>query len=180
MSAWKWSSMTEGHDSVTLANVILQPNNRVQWFRWTVRASKMQFSWRGLLIAPAVVPAIVGIAATVLLGAGSLVLFLLSFVIASLVSYAVTVFVFLPSLYILSRIRTMTGITTSVLGLALGMTAYIPWTLIEWKSSGTDSGPPTENYLSFLLRWDFDPLTPIFLPAGLITATLYWRLGRQR
>jgi hypothetical protein len=140
----------------------------------------MQFSWRGLLIAPAVVPAIVGIAATVLLGAGSLVLFLLSFVIASLVSYAVTVFVFLPSLYILSRIRTMTGITTSVLGLALGMTAYIPWTLIEWKSSGTDSGPPTENYLSFLLRWDFDPLTPIFLPAGLITATLYWRLGRQR
>jgi hypothetical protein len=140
----------------------------------------MQFSWRGLLIAPAVVPAIVGIAATVLLGAGSLVLFLLSFVIASLVSYAVTVFVFLPSQYILSRIRTMTGITTSVLGLALGMTAYIPWTLIEWTSSGTDSGPPTENYLSFLLRWDFDPLTLIFLPAGLITAALYWRLGRQR
>jgi hypothetical protein len=140
----------------------------------------MRFSWRGLLIAPAVVPAIVAIVAAVLLGAGSPVVFLLAFVIASLVSYSVTVFVFLPSLYVLSRLWTMTGITTSVLGLALGMTAYVPWTVIEWKSSGTDSGPPTESYLSFLLRWDFDPLTLVFLPAGLITAVLYWWLGRNR
>ena len=139
----------------------------------------MQFSWRGLLIAPAAVPAIVGIAAAVLLGGGSLVLFLLSFVIASLVSYSVTIFVFLPCMFVLSRVRTMTGVTTSILGLALGMTAYIPWTLVEWKSSGPDSGPPTENYLAFLLRWDFDPLTLVFLPAGLITAALYWRLGRS-
>lgn len=139
----------------------------------------MQFSWRGLLIAPAVVPAVVGIAAAALLGDGSIVLFLLSFVIASLVSYSVTIFVFLPSLYALSRIRTMTGITTSMLGLVLGMAAYIPWTLIEWKSSGPDSGPPTESYLSFLLRWGFDPLTLIFVPAGLITAALYWKIGGQ-
>ena len=140
----------------------------------------MLFSWRGLLIAPAVVPAIVGVAAMVLLGAGSVVLFLLSFVIASLVSYSVTIFVFLPSLYVLSRFRTMTGITTSVLGLVLGMTAYLPWTWIEWKSSGPDSGPPTESYLAFVLRWGFDPMSLIFLPAGLITAAVYWRIGHAR
>ena len=141
----------------------------------------MQFSWRGVLIAPAIVPAIVGTAAAILPGGGSLVLFLLAFVIASLVSYSVTIFVFLPCLFILSRVRAMTGLTTSILGLALGMAAYIPWTLIEWKSSGTDSGPPAENYLSFLLRWDFDPFTLVFLPAGLITAALYWWLAsRQR
>ena len=47
----------------------------------------MQFSWRGLLIAPAVVPAVVGIIAAILLGGGSVVLFLLTFIIGSLVSY---------------------------------------------------------------------------------------------
>jgi hypothetical protein len=140
----------------------------------------MPFSWRGFLIAPAVVPATVGILAGALPGGGSIVLFLLTLVIGSIVSYSVTAAVFLPSLFVLSRIRTMTGITTSLLGLALGMAAYIPWTWIEWKSSGADSGPPTESYLSFLLRWDFDPLTLVFLPAGLITAGVYWRLcGRK-
>jgi hypothetical protein len=141
----------------------------------------MLFSWRGLLIAPAVVPGIFSIAVAGLLGRGSIVLLLVSFIIASIISYAITLLVFLPSLYVLSRIHNMTGITTSILGLLLGMTAYIPWTWIEWQSSGGDSGPPTESYLSFLLRWDFDPLTLIFLPAGLVTAAIYWRLGnRQR
>lgn len=136
----------------------------------------MRFSWRGLLIAPAVVPAIVGLAAAPLLGGGLILPFLLTFVLGSIVSYSVTIFVFLPSLFALSRICTMTGVTTSILGLALGMAAYIPWTWIEWSSSGTDSGPPTESYLSFLLHWDFDPAL-VFLPAGLITAGLYWRLA---
>jgi hypothetical protein len=140
----------------------------------------MPFNLRGLLIAPAVVPAFVGVVAAILLGGGSLILFLLTLVIGSLVSYSVTIFVFLPCLFVLSRVRTMTGITTSILGLALGMAAYIPWTLIEWKSSGPDSGPPTEDYFSFLLRWDFDPLTLVFMPAGLITAALYWRIGARK
>jgi hypothetical protein len=104
-------------------------------------------------------------------GAGSLVLFLLAFVIASLVSYSMTILVFLPSLFILSRIRPMTGLTTSLLGLALGMTA--------WKSSGPNSGPPAESFPTFLLRWGFDPLTLIFLPAGLITVALYRWIGSR-
>ena len=140
----------------------------------------MPFSWRGFLIAPAVVPAMVGILAAALPGGGSIVLFLLTFVIGSIVSYSVTALVFLPSLFLLSRVWTMTGVTTSFLGLALGMAGYIPWTWIEWKSSGVDSGPPEEGYLSFLLRWDFDPLTLVFLPAGLITAAVYWRLGGRK
>ena len=139
----------------------------------------MQFSWRAFLIAPAVVPAIVGVVAAILLGGGSIVLFLLSFVVCSIVSYSITISVFLPCLYVLSRFRTMTGTTTSILGLVLGMAAYIPWTWVEWGSSGKDSGPPTESYLSFLLRWDFDPLTLVFVPAGLITASIYWWIGSR-
>jgi hypothetical protein len=137
----------------------------------------MRFSWQGFLMAPAVVPAIAGLLMAVLVGGGSIVLFLLTLVIGSIVSYSVTAFVFLPALFVLSRIRRMTAVTTSLLGLILGMAAYFPWTWIEWKSSGADSGPPTESYLSFLLRWDFDPLTLVFLPAGLVTAAVYWWIG---
>jgi hypothetical protein len=35
------------------------------------------------------------------------------------------------------------------LGIAL---AFVPLTLLEWKSSGPDSGPPIESFWTFLLR----------------------------
>jgi hypothetical protein len=140
----------------------------------------MQFSWRGVLLAPAVVPAFVGIAAAVWLGEAPIVAFLLSFIIASFVSYSVTIFVFLPVLFVVSRVYAMNGLKTSILGLVLGLMAYIPWTMIVWKSSGPDSGPPEESYIAFLLRWDFGPFTLVFMPAGLVTAALYWWLGRSR
>lgn len=148
----------------------------------------MQFSWRGLLIAPAAAPGIFAVLVAIFLGRGSINLLLLSFIMASLVSYSITLFVFLPVLYALSRILRMTLVTTSLLGLALGMVGYVPWTWFLWNTSGgSDSGPPKESYLSFLLCWEFEPLTLIFLPAGFITAAIYWwlcsrirRVGSQR
>jgi len=141
----------------------------------------MRFSWRGLLIAPLLAPGIFGAVIAALLGGDRpLSLFLLSFVLASIISYSVTIFVFLPSLYLLSRVGSATGPVTHVLGFVLGTTAYIPWTWIEWGSSGPDSGPPTESFLSFLLRWTPDPLCLIFPVAGLVTAALYWAFGTRR
>jgi hypothetical protein len=138
----------------------------------------MPFTWKGLLMAPAVAPGIFGIGVAVLLGRPSITLVVHSFILASIVCYSVTTLVFLPSLYALSRIRDMTLITTSVLGLALGMVGCIPWTWFLWNiSGGSDPGPPKESYLSFLFHWEFDPLTLIFLPAGLITAASYWWIG---
>ena len=51
--------------------------------------------------------------------------------------------------------------------------------LMAWKSSGPDSGPPTENILVFFVRWAADPFTAIFPLAGLMTAGLTggWRHG---
>jgi hypothetical protein len=49
-----------------------------------------------------------------------------------------------------------------------------------WKSSGPDSGPPTERFLDFFLRWAADPWNAIFPLAGLMTAGLYWWLGTRR
>ena len=141
----------------------------------------MPFSWRGILIAPATVPAIFAVLMAIFLGRGSLGFLLLAFVMASLVSYSVTIFVFLPVYYALSRIGRMTLVTTSLLGLALGMAGYIPWTWFLWNiSGGSDPGPPKESYLSFLLNLEFEPLTLVFVPAGLITAALYYWLGTRR
>jgi hypothetical protein len=36
---------------------------------------------------------------------------------------------------------------------------------MAWTSSGQDSGPPTENFLVFFVRWAVDPFTAIFPPA---------------
>jgi hypothetical protein len=46
-----------------------------------------------------------------------------------------------------------------------------------WKSSGPDSGPPTESFFTFFVRFSADPLTAVFPLAGLLTAALYWWLG---
>ena len=66
-----------------------------------------------------------------------------------------------------------------MVGLLLGALVFAPLTWLEWKSSGPDSGPPTENFLVFFVRWAADPLTAVFPLAGLITAGLYWWLVTQ-
>ena len=140
----------------------------------------MRFSWPGVLLAPLAVPVLFSVAMAGLFGSDSPApLVLIMLVTSSVVSYGATLVLFLPCLFVLSALRPMTWITVCLLGLVLGAAAYVPMTWMDWQSSGTDSGPPTESYLSFLLRWDFDPLTLVFVPAGLITAALFWRLGRQ-
>jgi hypothetical protein len=69
-----------------------------------------------------------------------------------IVSYGATIFLFLPALYLLSAWRPMTGLTVCLPGLVLGTAVFVPLTLMEWKSSGPDSGPPTENFLAFFVR----------------------------
>jgi hypothetical protein len=106
----------------------------------------MRFSWTGLILAPLLVPIIFcAVMATLSENNNPLLAFLFLMVPSCIVSYGTMVFLFLPSLYLLSAWRPMTAFTVCLLGLVLGMAAFVPLTLIEWKSSGPDSGPPTEN-----------------------------------
>jgi len=73
----------------------------------------------------------------------------------------------------------MTGFKVCLLGPVLGLAVFVPLTFLEWKSSGSDSGPPTESFFSFFARWAADPSTAIYPLAGLITAALYWWLGTR-
>ena len=141
----------------------------------------MRFTWTGLILAPLLVPVLFSAAFVSLSGGDRPVLrFLILLVPGCIVSYGVTIVLFLPCLFLFSLWRPMTGFKVCLLGLVLGAAVFVPLTWIEWKSSGPDSGPPTESFLAFFVRWAADPLTAIYPLAGLITAGLYWWLGTWR
>jgi hypothetical protein len=129
----------------------------------------MRLSWTSLILAPLLVPLVFCAAMSSLMTNGSVPL-------AFLIPYGTTIFLFLPSLFLLSLWRPMTGLKACLLGLVLGAVVFVPVTLLAWKSSGPDSGPPTESFWVFFLRWGADPITAIFPLAGLVTAGLYWWL----
>jgi hypothetical protein len=141
----------------------------------------MRFSWTGLILAPLLVPAIFSTAMLIFLhGDSPLLMFLILMIPSCIISYGTTIFLFLPSLFLLSARWPMTAFKVCLLGLVLGAVVIVPLTLMEWKSSGPDSGPPTESFVAFFLRWAFDPTMAMCPLAGLVTAGLYWWLGTWR
>ena len=141
----------------------------------------MQFSWRGLVLSPLPVPAIFsGLMAVGFDNNNPLLAFLFVMALGCIISYGSTIFLLLPSMYLLSLWRPLTGLNVCLLGLVLGAAVFVPITLMEWKASGPDSGPPTENPLVFMLRFGADPTTIIYPVAGLVTAALYWWLAMRR
>jgi len=64
--------------------------------------------------------------------------------------------------------------------LVLGILVFVPLTWMEWKSSGPDSGPPTESFLTFFVRWAADPFTAIYPLVGLMTSAAYGWLATRR
>jgi hypothetical protein len=140
----------------------------------------MRFSWTGLILAP-LLPVVFSVALLVIFQADLPVLaFLILLIPGCIVAYGTTIFLFLPCLFLLSLWRPMTGFKVCVLGLVLGAAMIVPLTWMDWKSSGPDSGPPTERFLEFFVRWAADPFMAIYPLAGLITAGLYWWLGTWR
>ncbi len=141
----------------------------------------MRFSWTSLLLAPLFVPFMFSALFVSLSAPGSPVLsFLILMIPSCIVSYGTAMFLFLPALFLLSRWRPLTALNVCLLGPVLGAAVFVPVTLMEWKSSGPDSGPPTENFVVFFVRWAADPLTAVYPLAGLMTAGLYWWLGTWR
>jgi hypothetical protein len=141
----------------------------------------MQFSWTGLILAPLLVPLMFSAAMlSSLQGSSPVLLFLLMMVPSCVVSYGTMIFLFLPSLFLLSLRRPITGFNVCLLGLVLGAVVFVLQTWTEWKSSGPDSGPPTESFVVFFVRWAADPMAAMYPPAGLVTAGLYWWLGTWR
>jgi hypothetical protein len=141
----------------------------------------MRFTWTGLILAPLLVPAMFSAAfASLSEGKWPALAFLILLVPGCIVSYGTTIVLFLPCLFLFSSWRPMTGFKVCLLGLVLGAAVFVPLTLLEWKSSGPDSGPPDESLLTFFMHSAADPFTALFPLAGLITPGLYWWLGTRR
>jgi len=140
----------------------------------------MRFSWTGLILAPLLAPTLLSIAMVSLQDGDKLFEFAFLMIPGCIISYCATMFLLLPSLYLFSQWRPLTGLTVCLLGAVLGALVFVPLTWMAWKGSGIDSGPPSESFLTFFVRWSADPLTAIFPLAGLMTSALYWRLAKRR
>jgi hypothetical protein len=95
-----------------------------------------------------------------------------------IVSYGSTIFLFLPCLFLLSLEQQITGFKVCLLGLVLGAVEFVSLTLIAWGNRSPDL--PIKNYFAYLRLWAADPVTALLPLAGLITAVLYWWLGKRR
>ena len=153
----------------------------------------MRFSWMGLFLAPLLVPLLFSMT---LLSVGlfgpnpgdgvssAAFLFLVLLLGGCVISYGTTICFFLPCLFLLSLWEPITYVRVCLLGLALGAAVNVPLTWQVWRSSGEDSGPPTESFLTFALSWiadlDFWLYACFAAVAGLITAALYWWLATPR
>jgi hypothetical protein len=140
----------------------------------------MRFTWTGLILTPLLMPVMFSALMSSFQGDWSELSFLILLVPSCVICYGTTIFLFLPSLFLLSLWWPMTGFKVCLLGLILGAVVFVPLTLMLWASIDPDSGHPTESFWVFFLRWAADPTTVIFPLAGLVTAGLYWWLGTWR
>ncbi len=105
--------------------------------------------------------------------------FLYFFIPGAVIAYAVTITLFLPALYVLSRLTAVGVRLVCLLGTMLGGAVYLPVAWVSFRSSGPDSGPPEGTFPDYLLRNLDDPLTWAFPLGGLMTSAVYWYFARR-
>ena len=134
--------------------------------------------WKAMIVAPLPIPILFSATFGKEASRSPVLAFLFFLVFTSLFSYAVTLFLLLPTLFIVAWITPLTARAAGLAGAALGLMLYFPVAWIMYNSTGVDSGPPTGTFLQYLERDFFDWLLWLFLAAGSITAMLFWFLAR--
>ena len=130
-----------------------------------------------------IAPAIFAVPLAALTTERPLLGFLFLFIAGCIVAYGVFVFAFLPVIWLASYFVRMTAVRFGTFGGLTGAAFVIPLTWMEWKSSGTDSGPPEQTFVQFAASWFSDPgiaLDLVYPVAGIITAAACWRLSAAR
>jgi hypothetical protein len=141
----------------------------------------LPFSWKAIGLAPLTVPllATAFMALTEnMMNPSAFVVLGLFFMVFSFVSYGATIFMFLPSLFVISLVAPLNCLRTCAVGAVLGGFVYLPVSLVMYKGSGPDSGPPIDSYWHFMAN-GFWALTFLFMACGLLTALAYWFLAKQ-
>ena len=141
----------------------------------------MKFSWKALILAPLPIPLVFSALFEISTpGRSPIFSFLFFFVLGSVLSYGITIFLFLPCLFLVSRLTSLTVRLTGLVGTVLGCLVYLPVAWESYLATGVDSGPPQGTFGAYLrqhgFEWDFWAL----LLGGLTTALLYGYLVNQR
>ena len=139
----------------------------------------MRFSWKAILLAPLLVPLIASFVMAMAPSPSWLFSFLFFLALGCVVSYGVSIVLFLPCLFVLSRFTRLTAWLTGLVGAALGMAVYLPVAWQSWLASGDNSGPPSESFLEYLWRNSWSE-SWLFYGGGLATAMVYWLLSKPR
>src|SRR5437879_5167308 len=138
----------------------------------------IRLHWKSIVLAPLVVPVLCAALLTLSSPGGDPFFgFLLFTAIGSIISYAATVFLLLPSLYLISRFIALRWYSVCLCGLLLGVAVYFPIAWICFRSSGPDSGPPIGTFFEYLWRSRTDLFNLFYPIAGLITSLAYWLLA---
>jgi hypothetical protein len=141
----------------------------------------MKFSWKALILAPLPIPLVFSALFEISTpGRSPILSFAFLFALGSVLSYGITIFLFLPGLFLLSRLTSLTVRLTALVGAVLGCLVYLPVAWQSYLATGVDSGPPQGTFGDYLhhhgFEWDFWAL----VLAGLVTALLYGYLVNQR
>ena len=100
--------------------------------------------------------------------------FLVIFALGSIFSYGATILLLLPCLYLLSKLTMLKFHLVCLLGAVLGFVVFFPCAWVDFRASGTNSGPPEGPFIEFLARSWGDSITWMFPVGGLVTAAVYW------
>jgi hypothetical protein len=143
----------------------------------------MRFSWKGLLLAPLLVPIIACAVMTPVLKADEapfIFVFLFLMIPACVICYGATIFLFLPSLFVLSLLTPVTRWMACLLGFVLGAIVFLPVARLAWATGGPNSGHMLEDFWDFFAGWLREPFMLFYPLGGLATAWLYWWFGTRR
>ena len=139
----------------------------------------MKFSWKALLLAPLPIPLVISVWCASHPGRHPIYGFLFFFVIGCVLSYGTTIFLFLPCLFLVSKLTPLTVRLTGLVGTVLG---GLVWLHVSWQcygDSGANCGPPQGTFVDYLRQNGFDWDFWLLLSAGLITALFYWYLANR-
>jgi hypothetical protein len=142
----------------------------------------MHFSWKGFWLAPLLMPMIgCAVMAPVLRGEGPVIFtFLLLMVPACVISYGATWLLFLPALFLISLVTSVTRLMACIVGFAIGAVVFLPVARLAWATGGPNSGPMEEDFWGFFAGWLTEPFMLFYPLGGLVTAALYWWFGTRR
>jgi len=96
----------------------------------------MRFSWTSLLLAPLLVPLMFSAVFLSLSGTSSPVLsFVILMIPSCIISYGTTIFLFLPSLFLLSLWRPLTGLKACLLTVIFPLAGLVTAGLYWWLAT---------------------------------------------